>query len=491
MRIARLDLLRYGRFTDRSIALARSSHDFHLLVGPNEAGKSTTRSAILDLLFGIENRSTYNFLHPNSDMRLAALIEHAGNALEFHRTKGRSRTLLAPNGAALANNALAPYLGSTDRTFFDQMFGLDHAKLVAGGNEILSASNDVGQILFQSASGIGSLGEVRDALEAEANGLWARRKSADRAYYAAAEELAQAEAALKQATVRTKDWVAASGAVELLEEKIEAAQKKYRDLEEKRVRLERIRRVAPSLNTIRDQEQELEALGEVFVLPPGAGGQLADTELELAKVGQERALLDEQAAIAQQQLALVHFDHSVLAAEADIQGLADTRQLVKNHENDIVKRQLEIDGHWRNVESLIRQLGWPSDNEEQLERRLPGLPVRTAIADLIKRHAVLQQALAAADQTVRDKGIELGVIESQISALPGASASPSLRAALNAARGLGDVDALGKRLKSQLAKANKELDLAASGLGQWKYELDVLRTLDFPSTQETSRLQKR
>lgn len=61
MRINRLDLLRYGKFTDRSIFLPQSNQDFHLIIGPNEAGKSTIRSAILDLFFGVENRSAYNF----------------------------------------------------------------------------------------------------------------------------------------------------------------------------------------------------------------------------------------------------------------------------------------------------------------------------------------------------------------------------------------------------------------------------------------------
>ena len=38
MRISRLDLLSYGKFTDKTIALPRAAKDFHLLVGPNEAG---------------------------------------------------------------------------------------------------------------------------------------------------------------------------------------------------------------------------------------------------------------------------------------------------------------------------------------------------------------------------------------------------------------------------------------------------------------------
>lgn len=70
MRIIRLDLLRYGKFTDKSVSLPSSAKDFHLIVGPNEAGKSTLRNAVQDLLFGIETRSRYNFLHPHSEMRL-------------------------------------------------------------------------------------------------------------------------------------------------------------------------------------------------------------------------------------------------------------------------------------------------------------------------------------------------------------------------------------------------------------------------------------
>ena len=74
MRFRRLDLIRYGIFTDRAIDLpgpdGTGEPDFHLIVGPNEAGKSTIRHAISDLLFGIENRSRFDFLHGKSEMCL-------------------------------------------------------------------------------------------------------------------------------------------------------------------------------------------------------------------------------------------------------------------------------------------------------------------------------------------------------------------------------------------------------------------------------------
>jgi hypothetical protein len=43
--------------------------------------------------------------------------------------------------------------------------------------------NDVGQILFQSAAGIASLGRCATQLAAEADSLWSPRRAKDRAYY--------------------------------------------------------------------------------------------------------------------------------------------------------------------------------------------------------------------------------------------------------------------------------------------------------------------
>ena len=45
IRIARLDLERWGHFDGRSLAFGPSG-SLHVVFGPNEAGKSTTRRAI-------------------------------------------------------------------------------------------------------------------------------------------------------------------------------------------------------------------------------------------------------------------------------------------------------------------------------------------------------------------------------------------------------------------------------------------------------------
>ena len=119
MRINQLDLIRFGKFTDRQVTLPSAERDFHVIAGPNEAGKSTIRAAIQDLLYGIPKNTPHSFLHPMPDMRLGALIEHGGTTLAFHRTKGNKQTLRTPKDGILAD-AMEAVLGAV---FLDGGFG--------------------------------------------------------------------------------------------------------------------------------------------------------------------------------------------------------------------------------------------------------------------------------------------------------------------------------------------------------------------------------
>ena len=96
MRIGRLDLLRYGRFTDISLGLPVHDPDIHIVFGPNEAGKSTALAAIEDVLFGIPHNSPLNFLHDYASMRIGAFLEKDDQTLEVRRRKGNKDTLLTP-----------------------------------------------------------------------------------------------------------------------------------------------------------------------------------------------------------------------------------------------------------------------------------------------------------------------------------------------------------------------------------------------------------
>ena len=58
MRLQRLSLDRFGHFTDRHFDFGSASdgHDFHIIYGPNETGKTTTMEAVLRLFYGFPLR---------------------------------------------------------------------------------------------------------------------------------------------------------------------------------------------------------------------------------------------------------------------------------------------------------------------------------------------------------------------------------------------------------------------------------------------------
>jgi uncharacterized protein YhaN len=488
MRFHRLDLIKYGKFSDRSVDFPAVNQDFHLIVGPNEAGKSTLRSAIVDLLFGIPPRSVHSFLHPLNELRLGAYISNAAGTLEFQRAKALRQTLRSPQDVVLPDTALTPFLGTADRSFFDQMFGLDHTRLVSGGNSILNAENDVGQILFQSAAGVASLGKIRDALVAEADKLWAPRKSSERAYYIAADQLDKATTALKEATVRTKVWVDANSKVESLQEALSHERERHQQRQSQRNSLERIRRLAPFLMTLRENEQKLAEMGEVIELPAEAAATLATAERELAIALQRLELRNGELENITEALSLIDVDEAVLELAADISKLDNLRLQYSAYNRDIANRKNEIAALWQAVSLACTQLGWSPDSESAIVQRLPTLLVRRELRQLVRDRGGIIQTLRAAEQAEKTKLSEIKVLSTQLADLQTGEIKPALRAALANTKSFGDTEIASQKLQATLSKAKSTLEALLLELGQWSKPFTKLMALEPASQEKINRL---
>ena len=480
MRLERLDLIRYGKFTDRTLALPAAEHDFHVIVGPNEAGKSTIRAAIQDLFYGIALRTTHGFLHAMSDLRLGARISQGADQLEFLRTKGNKQTLRNQADAALPDNALLPYLGTTDRAFFRQMFGLDHERLVAGGTSILEARNDLGQILFQSAAGITGLGAAREALDAEADKLWAKRRSGDRLYYIAADEFEQATAALKDATVRTKAWTEAHERVTELEAAQAHARQELATVKQRRSTLERVRRVGRYLHARANIHTRLADLQAAPELPENAAQLLSDAEMAMATAQVDITHYQAQLDAAVVALEGTVVDADVRAREAEISQLNALRVQYDTYATALPQRHAEINAQWKIAAGLATELGWDSSAEAAVAARLPSLAARATLARLARAHAPLQQAQNAAARAERQKNLEITQAAAEQHPLTAADAPAALQAALSKARKLGDVDATLRERQQQISTRQAALNKAYIGLGDWPADLPTLQAMRIP-----------
>ena len=480
MRIGRVDLIRYGKFTNHSVHLPAAERDFHVVVGANEAGKSTFRWAIQDLLYGIPKNTPHGFKHAMNEMRLGGLITHAADSLEFHRCKANAKTLRSLADAVLPDGTLGTFLGTTDRGFFAKMFGLDHGRLVEGGYSLLKASDDLGQILFQSAAGIGSLGVIREALDAEADKLWAKRKSADRAYYIGAQELENAVAALKEATVRTKDWAQAHAMVTELEEAEAKAKVGHAAIKMRMSQLQRVRRVAHPLQALDALNNQLKALGSVAELPESAAKTLIDAEKTEAAAKAELRQYEEIAQEAQAALSGLRVDKTLLACEVEVTELNDRRLQYRAHEDDMKQRQAEVDAQWRIVAGLAEQLGWDAQSEEAVKRLLPKPATRKALDGLIRTHAPLLQALQAAEKTQRTKAAEIEQTRLALADLAVSEIRPGLQAALQQAQRLGDFTGTSQFQQELVNKRARDAEAAYAALGTWRSEPPALAAMTAP-----------
>lgn len=459
MRLGRLDLIRYGRFTDLSLAFPVRTPDLHIIFGPNEAGKSTSLSAIEDLLFGIPNNSPLNFLHDYSSLRVGAILENEGGSLDIRRRKGFKETLLTrdDNPVLMGETVLGPYLAGADLTFFRRMFSLDNVRLRLGGKEILEAQDEVGQMLFSAGSGLTGIREILEVLEKEADTLWSPRKAAKRTYYQADDRREEAEKELRTHLITPAKWQevknlhdAAQNAYTTLEKEIEkkASEKK---------KLDRIRRSYRNVRGIEEIDRELSALGEVPDFPEGALDILLAAERKEETAMAEVRILTEQLETARGKLSALTFDETLLHHEEDIQKLHEGRIRVRDEKESLPKRETELATANGQFLLLASALGWKGQDVDALIELIPPRGKTIEARHLLTNRGTLLSAVEAAKQSLGESEDKLGTLSRSLESLGTSADLTILAAAATNAHDQGD-------LSSQIRIAKSEFDAALEEL---------------------------
>lgn len=490
MRFERLELLRFGKFTDKRLEFPSEGLDFHIVVGPNEAGKSTLRAAILDLLFGIEPQSPYDFVHAYPDMRLGAALSAGEKRLEFHRLKRTKNPFRDASDQPLRDDLLVPFLGGMDRHSFERMFCLDHERLIRGGQEILSARDDLGRLMFEAASGITGFGQLRDKLEAEAKTLWDRRHSGERLFYRGLDELREAEKQLKDSTVRVRDWIGLQDKLQEARAAFEVLRQKREELEIRRSRLERIRRVAPYMQRLRAEREAHEQVANAFRLPRTAAEDLHRAEREMHSADVLLAQATRALEAVMQRMQSITIDKACIDHATAIRSLIQQRVHTEKYVHEIRARQAELRLRQEEARSLAEQLNWQGD-EEALERMIPPRTTCLAIQDLLQAHGGLSEAVASTSQAVIEKQNELSALSTQLEQLPDVSSPTRLIAALAAAQSLGDIEKRIGEAREQVRILRERIDRALQALQPWKGALEDLQRLVVPADAQVRAIQAR
>ena len=368
MRLAELDLLAYGKFTDTKLPFPKAEHDFHIVIGPNEAGKSTVRRAITELLFGMEVRSPLGFKHAQSDLRLAGVLEGGPSRLAFIRTK-QQKSLRSMSDEVLQESYLAGTLGALTQETFEELHCLDHGRLLRGGQGIVDPKNSVSQILFQAASGREDFALIRAARGERARARFAQTGKNHR-FAQASEKFTAAHRTLREVQVRTKVWVDTREALQAAEDALESERDRRRALELQRTAWDRARRLAHLISALDQLQAEDAQRGEVTVFAPGAR-EVLESGIEQINAASATHLTREEDAIrAQTAFDGIDTNEDILQESALITRLGALCGLHPNHARDLPLRRAEVNAWLADIIERSEQFGW-GVSEAEVRASLP------------------------------------------------------------------------------------------------------------------------
>lgn len=483
MRFNELNLIAYGKFTDHRLLFPKATHDFHVIVGPNEAGKSTVRRAITELLFGMATRSPLGFKHPQSDLRMSGSLEAATGGVAFMRTK-QQKSLRSMSGEQLPDNYLNAILGSLTEETFEQLYCLDHERLLKGGQGIVDPRNSVSQILFQAASGLEGFAEVREALAARASELFGK-KGRSNEYMKASDRYMGAQKELKEVLVRTKEWVEARDALKAADDALEAERKKKRDLELQRSVWERSRRLGPLVNKLGELQNELAEVGDTIVFPTGAKETL-DSGISAMNAA-EAIVRTRQADVVEreQQLSGINVDGKILERAAEIERLVKLCSLYANHPSHLPLRRNEVEQWIAEVLAESAPFDW-GNTEEEVRTRLPQEKVLRAIDTLLKERGALVADLRAAKDNEAERQTTVDDLQDKLDASSETAIDPQLAQALAQALPYKASDGKQKVLQSAVNSADQTAKHAMAALGRPGFTEELLRSMPLPSTERVS-----
>jgi uncharacterized protein YhaN len=462
VRFDRIHLEAYGPFSGLTLDL--SAPGVHLVIGPNEAGKSSALAAIEDALFGIPVQTKAGFVHPMPSLVIGLDLRRSdGTDLSVRRLKKRTGDIRRPDDTLISDAELAAFLGHTDRALFRTMYGIGHEQLVAGGEELLAGRGEVGQAIFGAVSGATHLHVQMKQLETRAEALFKpsaaqpRLNAAMRRHDAARKQVR--ELALPPA--RYRDLV---NEIENLQETVREKRERYAELTRERSMCLLLKAVLPNLRQRGQRALEVTELGPLTRrLRKDLGQNLASVDAERERCREEITRFENEIAKLDRQISAIAVDEAVLGRRTDIEALREERGRFVNAREDRPGVARTAENEERIASDLIARLRPGLSLDEARRQLLFETTTVACIRDLADRHVETRLRLDNSTTSLTKVRGELTDLRRQLDGVADQPDHSLLQAALQAYNAAGNPVS---RLESVEVQSRAVESAAAELLGQ-------------------------
>jgi len=493
MRIDRLDLIAFGPFTDKSLNLSEGKSGLHLIYGDNEAGKSTSLRALVALLFGIPTRTKDSYLHSNPQLQIGGKLRLSnGGEIEFVRKKRTKGSLLVSGTEkALDDTILLPFLpGGIDETLFTKLYGIDHSRLVAGGQELLNQSGDLGQALFSAAIGTASLRKVLTDLQNGAEELF-KPKASTKLVNQAISGFKEAKNRIKDSSLPVAEWKRLQKELADTLSNIRKIEDNINSKSKEKSRLDRLNRVKGALAERRALIVRIEELGDVLLLPENFDEQCKSTceKLQIAtetkeKAETKRSRLQEEAESLNVRNELLENEEAILAIHKELGAVEKT--IVDRPQQDGKRRLLRNE-----AETLLKTVR-PDIELDDADKLRPLLNNKKWISSLANKHGLLSQNKEKTKSTLRDIENEQELIKKELGEQSQSNLDLSeLKAAISVARKSGDLEQRLSDSQKRALEDNAACEIELSRLGRFSGTIESLMKMAMPVSETLDMFEKK
>lgn len=479
MKIEELHLARYGHFSDQLIDFSSDTGNLnlHIVYGDNEAGKSTTFEALLDLLFGIPRKSQYTFIHERKELRIAARIHSAGKTHDLIRS---SRGLMDSSGAVLAEDHILPMLGGLDRQNFSARFSMNEESLKEGGEAILASKGNLGSLLFSAGSGLGNLESHLNSLLTDSEGAyygvgskkqWAMTRDLD--------ELKTLDEKLKSLDIQAKEWKRRRTLVHTCETNRQDAENTHQKAEKAALNARTvIERHKASIQLKKDRDQ----LQSQLPPPTVPDAWLMDIDVFIDELKPIVKLIEEQEmklSHAQRFLAEPAPCNALLDAKDQIRGLKEQASLLVSQTQVLDQNRIEIEEQHTVFTGVFKELGVASDASlESIEDPILDDRILAQLLDLSHQHGALSEHVHQTQAQLERAKHTLDHSDPLVDDDPPDTAA--LRRLIEEIESDTSIHRLAD-LDQQKSSLLEELNLLRVSLEPWRGEIRDLSSLNLPS----------
>lgn len=396
MYIQHLDLSNFGPFTHTYLDFTtpnNSNAGLHIVYGLNEAGKSSALRGLIALLYGFENKTSDNFLHSNKELSVSGTLLHSdGSKLTIRRRKGTKHTLLDSNGQPLDDSVLNRFVGQIDKHFFQAVFGIDHARLREGGQEILAGGGSIGEALFAAGTGITGLRQLAINLHNEASEIF-KPHGKNQTIAVLKQQYDKIRSERDAQTLRGTDWQAHDLELRQAQERVTALNRELTALKIEQTRLERIHQALPHIARRQRLLEVLATLQDAMVLSNDfvtrrtqAADMLEHSTRELAAKEYELATIDSE-------LQRLEINPELLKLRIEIERLSKQSGQLEKDSKDLPALQIRVQEQKRIALNLLKEIR-PDLNLTQVEAELSLSKVqRNGIRELGNRYGAIENKL--------------------------------------------------------------------------------------------------